>query len=660
MATYASRHPKLSILAAVIVALLILLAIFDWNWLRGPVERMASAKTERPVSLGHFDVKLSWPPVIQLRDVHIGNIQGASPPQMIAADEIDVAVDVRSLFGHDIVIPHVRLEKPDVHLQRLADGSTNWTFGKPGKPSEGSVKVLGLAVDHGNIEYADRMLDIDVSVQAATGPSQLNDSPLHRSLTTQLAFKGHYGKTPFDGTASTGDVLSLQETGKPFALLTKFTLNKTRISADGSVTDLLKPSAIDAQLSVAGPDLALLYPALPVALPNSPPYRFAGRFVMHDKTYAYNGFKGVIGKSDIAGDASFTPRTPRPFLEAKLRSNYLSLEDLGPLIGTGPRPGSIPKNADGTPEVSPRADAVMKAGTGRVLPQKAFKLDKLNAMDTALTLDVKKLNVPDELPLEDLHASLKVDAGKLQLSPLKLGVASGSIVAYVTLDGRQDPIAIDATIDVSHARLAELFPTVKAMRTSAGAVGAKVHLIGRGNSIATLLATSNGTAQFAMSGGTVSNLMMEAVGLDGGEIIKYLVRGDEQTPIRCAGAAFKVSEGVATSNVIVFDTGDTRVDGDGYVDMKNEQFDVLLKPEPKDRSILALRVPVRLHGSFAKPGYSLKAGELALRGGAAIALGLVNPLLALVPLIETGPGTNTDCAAVFRATASAVKDDKTK
>ncbi|MDB5814692.1 MAG: AsmA [Rhodocyclales bacterium] len=657
MATYPSRHPKLTSFGIAVLLVVVLVLVFDWNWLRSPVARMVSAKTERTVALGHLNVRMAWPPVIELKDVHVGNIRGATPPQMITADEIDIAVNIRSLFGHDIVIPHVRLEKPDIHLLRLADGSKNWTFGKPGQPSQGSVKVLGLAVDHGNIEYADRMFDIDVNVQAATGPSPLGDSPQHRSLTTQLAFKGHYAKTPFDGTASTGDVLSLQDTGRPFALLTKFTLNKTQIGADGTITDLLKPSAIDAQLSVAGADMALLYPALPMALPSSPPYHFAGHFVMQGKTFSYNGFKGVIGKSDIAGEARFSSRSPRPYLEAKLRSNYLSLDDLGPLIGATPHHARV---GEPPAEISPRADQAASSPTHKVLPQQAFKLDKLNAMDTNVALDVKKLNVPDASPLEDLHAVLKVDSGKLQLSPLKLGIAGGSIDANIMLDGSQNPIAVDASIDVSHAKLAELFPTVKIMRDSQGSVGAKIHVLGHGNSIADILGTSNGTAQLAMSGGTVSDLMMEVVGLDGVGIAKYLVAGDQQTPIRCAGASFKVNNGLASSEVIVFDTDNTRVDGGGNVDMKNEQFDILLTPRPKHRSILVLRVPVRVHGSFAKPGYSVKTGELAMRGGAAVALGMVNPLLALVPLIETGPGTNTDCAAVFRATASAVQGGKAK
>lgn len=653
------RHKVLSSLVGVVLLLAVFLALFDLDWLRGPVQRMASAKTERAISLGHLGLKWAWPPVLKLKQVRVANMPGGTPAQMISADEIDIAVSLPSLLGHDIVITHVSLEKPDIHLQRLADGRKNWTFGKPSEPSKGSVKVLGLSVDKGQFTYADAILNMDVAVQAATGPSKLDDSALHRSLTTQLAFKGHYAKTVFDGTASAGDILSLQETGKAFPVLTTFMLGKTRISADGSITDLLKPSAIDAQLSVAGPDMAALYPALPLALPTSPPYRFAGRFTMRDKTYAYDGFKGVIGKSDIAGDARFTSRSPRPHLAAKLRSKYTDLDDLGPLIGLGPRQRhAVVKDASGRPEVSPRADAVMKVKSSRVLPQTPFKLEKLNAMDADVTLDVGRLRVPDELPLEDLNAILKVDAGRLTLEPLKLGVAGGNIVAHVRLDGQQDPIAVDTNIDIAHAKLRELFPTVKIMKSSNGIVGAKVQLVGRGNSIANILGSAKGSAEIAMSGGSVSNLMMEAVGLDGGEIIKFLVRGDEQTPIRCAGASFKITDGVARSNLIVFDTGDTRVDGDGYLDMKNEQFEILLKPEPKDRSILALRVPVMLHGSFAKPGYSVKTGELALRSGAAVALGFVNPLLALVPLIETGPGTNTDCSAVFRAAAPAVKNGR--
>ena len=150
-----------------------------------------------------------------------------------------------------------------------------------------------------------------------------------------------------------------------------------------------------------------------------------------------------------------------------------------------------------------------------------------------------------------------------------------------------------------------------------------------------------------MTGGELSNLLIELVGLDGGEAIKFLVGGDRKTPIRCGVGSFKVQNGVATSQSIVLDTEDTNIGGAGTVNLRDETIDITLRPEPKDKSILAVRSPIRLHGPFADPDVSVKKGPIVARAGAAILLGLVNPLAALIPLIETGPGKDSDCATLL-------------
>jgi hypothetical protein len=43
------------------------------------------------------------------------------------------------------------------------------------------------------------------------------------------------------------------------------------------------------------------------------------------------------------------------------------------------------------------------------------------------------------------------------------------------------------------------------------------------------------------------------------------------------------------------------------------------------------------------------ASALAARGIGAAVLALVNPLLALAPFIETGPGRDSDCAGLLEA-----------
>ncbi len=103
--------------------------------------------------------------------------------------------------------------------------------------------------------------------------------------------------------------------------------------------DVRNLSRIDAKVSVSGPSLAALYPTLPLALPDTPPYRVTGRLVREGDVYSYTGFSGVIGNTDLAGDARYERRQPRPLLTATLKSRSLDLADLGPLVGLPPQTG---------------------------------------------------------------------------------------------------------------------------------------------------------------------------------------------------------------------------------------------------------------------------------------------------------------------------------
>jgi AsmA family protein len=97
----------------------------------------------------------------------------------------------------------------------------------------------------------------------------------------------------------------------------------------------------------------------------------------------------------------------------------------------------------------------------------------------------------------------------------------------------------------------------------------------------------------------------------------------------------------------VFDTEDTIIEGTGRADFANERLDLRVKPVPKDVSFIALRVPFEVKGPFKHPEISPDKKKLAVRAGAALLLGSVTPLAALIPLIETGPGKDADCAALI-------------
>jgi hypothetical protein len=45
-------------------------------------------------------------------------------------------------------------------------------------------------------------------------------------------------------------------------------------------------------------------------------------------------------------------------------------------------------------------------------------------------------------------------------------------------------------------------------------------------------------------------------------------------------------------------------------------------------------------------------GPIFTRGAAALALGALNPILAIIPFVETGPGEDSDCGQLLRQVKS--------
>ncbi|HVG04311.1 MAG TPA: AsmA family protein, partial [Burkholderiaceae bacterium] len=332
----------------------------------------------------------------------------------------------------------------------------------------------------------------------------------------------------------------------------------------------------------------------------------------------------------------------------------------GPLVGLSPRTEATAPPAAPKGKPTPAKAAPAKLPPGKVFPDNDFNVQKLNAMDADVQLTAATLKIPEQVPLENFSTHLKLNNGLLVLDPLNFGLAGGNLVSTITLDARSNPIAAKASIDLRRVRLGQLFPTVDTIKnTSTGSLGAQIRLAGRGNSIADMLATSDGTISAGMAGGRVSELGIWLVNLHGGELIPLLFGGDRPTQIRCGAVSFGVDDGVATMNAFVFDTDESNIKGSGTVNLGTERLDITLEPQPKKAGILSFRGPVRIHGTFRDVDFGV-SGQTVGRGLGAIALGLLNPILALIPLIETGPGQNADCQSALASVSGAVKQSGKK
>ena len=143
-------------------------------------------------------------------------------------------------------------------------------------------------------------------------------------------------------------------------------------------------------------------------------------------------------------------------------------------------------------------------------------------------------------------------------------------------------------------------------------------------------------------------LLMQEVGLHLVEILHLKLTGDRRINLHCGVANFSVKNGVMDANALIIDTDVTTVLGSGQVDLSRETLDIALAPKSKRFSPVALRDRSTVRGPFSKPKVQLDTAKIATRGAGALLLGLINPLLALLPLVEPGPGVDPRCAQLVQ------------
>ena len=97
--------------------------------------------------------------------------------------------------------------------------------------------------------------------------------------------------------------------------------------------------------------------------------------------------------------------------------------------------------------------------------------------------------------------------------------------------------------------------------------------------------------------------------------------------------------------------------GSGRIDLGRETLDLTLVPKTRATSPVALRSPIHVKGSFSSPDIQLDTASVAARSIGAVALGLINPLLALIPLVELGPGVESHCKAMIRSVKITLSSD---
>ena len=118
------------VIGSLIVVSLLAFALFDWNSLKHPIERIASAKSGRTVSIGgRLEVHIwSWTPTVIVNGLTLGNPPWESARPMATVDRLEIRLKLLPLLKGDVILPRVAIVRPDVYLHQDKAGRANWTF----------------------------------------------------------------------------------------------------------------------------------------------------------------------------------------------------------------------------------------------------------------------------------------------------------------------------------------------------------------------------------------------------------------------------------------------------------------------------------------------------------------------------------------------------
>ncbi|MES2901488.1 MAG: AsmA family protein [Pseudomonadota bacterium] len=653
-----SRRTKiiLGVIATLIaipaIALVILLT-YDWNKARPWLNARTSEAIGRPFEIrGNLGLTwekpantmnagdktwrdyIPWPHLIA-NDVHVGNPAGFAG-EVGTVRQFSFSLNPLALLDKSISIPVLRFEAPRIDLERKADGSNNWTFKQSERPSKWKLDLERIVFTKGVVHYKDAIEKADITADVDI----INNAPPYG---ISWKAKGSFNGAPVSGTGKAGAVLSLKQQSTPFPLQADMRIGANRIALEGTLTKPTKLAALDLKLKLWGPSMARLYSITGLVLPETPEYRTEGRLIAalgeESSRWTYHKFTGKVGSSDIGGHLEFQTGKPRGKLSGKVVSKLLQFTDLGPLIGAD---SNASKQARGVAPVQP---------TGKVLPVEPFRTERWTAIDADVHYSAERIIRKEQLPIKKLSTHLILKDGVLNLAPLNFDMAGGNLSSNIKLDGsgREGKNAIRATAKVTarHIKVKELFPTIQGLQATVGEINGDAQLSATGNSVASLLAASNGEVKTMISQGTVSKLLLEQMGLNIGNIILTKMFGDKQVQLNCMATDFGVTNGLMQSRVFVVDTEEAIITASGTINLANEQVDLTLRPETKGLRIFSLRAPLYVRGSFNKPDVSVDKGVLALKAGGAIALGLAAPLAALLPLVNAGPGRASGCATLL-------------
>ena len=646
-----------ALLGLAVLAVGVLLLVFDPNDYKGRVQDAVRAQTGRELSLpGKISLSVFPDIALQFGPAMLGNAAGFGSEPMLRVERVRLGVKLRPLFARRVEISSVEVIRPDIRLQVDRSGRDNWSdinqhMQKSAETPAGTestpltVQIAGVKIQDGSLRYADArdgsvtsLGKLDVTTGALDGgrPVKLElgfnyaqsqtKQPAAQALSADVRVRStllaeldtqrfHLDSPQIDVTARGGGfpAAGLKMALRSAALdldLKQQTLDWPALQADigGAMLNasLKARSVVDAPQFSGTLALSELSPrdwmpkfgiTPPVTADAAVLKRFSLRseFSGSTKSISLGKLDAKLDDSSLTGSAAITD------LDSMAMQFDLQVDRINADRYLAPAP---PKPAGARPPAAARTQSVPVE----------MPVDLLRALNMRGSLRVTQA-VFAGVQFSGMRATVDAARGKVHFAPLEAGLYGGQYKGDINIDASGVPRVSfnDQVSNVDFAPLAkDWLDTTK--------------LSGRGNFA--LKATASGKDSDALLRTLAGNLVLK---VDNGAIegidVLYEIRRarallkKQDIPARSGPARTAFSQLSGTANIVngVFTTNDLvgatqvmRVNGKGSADLPAGQVDmrldasILKAAEGRDLApdladAAGLVIPVRVTGALSDP-----------------------------------------------------------
>jgi uncharacterized protein involved in outer membrane biogenesis len=569
-----------ALLGALLVVALGAIALLVTLDLRPIIERYASRALERDVTLAEFRVAWRDPLSIALKGLRLANAGWGSAPTMLSIEELAARIDPWSLLRGAPRFESLAVEKPTILLERGSGDARNWRLGG-GARTRGPALVpktraefptlLDLALRGGVLIYRapgspDLRLDFDALTIRAAG----DDQPV------TLSVEGTLNGVPVRLDGETQSFAVLRNAAIPFAATLALATASARLDFKGTMTEPLDFEGVQGALAIDAGQLGDILRVFDPGAQSELPFSAAGAFAKTRDHWQLSETKGRLAGNTFDGALGLDEGGRGEPDHAMLALDF-ALLDLKRLVEGAGRP---------------------HAGKPRDLGTLSLVPDANPAVTVDARIATKRLAYESVL-LADVKAKGGIGRGTIALDEVSFALAGGRVIASGEMQGGPAGSRTTASAALTAIDIGQFARSIDAQTD--GIAGQLDGRLAFETTAVTLLDAFNagqGQAVLAMRRGRIARALLERASVD----LRTLFRKRAgSVDLICLLGVVELRGTLAMLLPLRLRTADSAVVSGGSVDLAARRLDLTLKAEGGAGGILALDLPLRISGDFAKP-----------------------------------------------------------